>query len=250
MCIKLDREKHRQLRLLNKRLYGITMTPQQQVMAKERYIKNKIINLKLYGTATNPRHLDTSRQRRTCLRSIAINLYGGACVCCGENRISKLTFDHIVISSNKMSSFPLVRDALVIAEQLGVPNNRYRLLCWNCNNSLFKYGYCLHNPLIIKRNDYQIKSSPSATYGRELDKRIKMEMVHAYGDVCQICGESHLEFLTIDHINGNGNQHRKSIGVAKSGSKFYRWLKSKGWPRDEYRLLCYNCNCPQEVELL
>lgn len=29
---------------------------------------------------------------------------------------------------------------------------------------------------------------------------------------CACCGDGHIEFLTIDHINGDGNKHRKEIG--------------------------------------
>jgi hypothetical protein len=56
---------------------------------------------------------------------------------------------------------------------------------------------------------------------------------------CPGCGESRFEFLTIDHINGNGNKHRKITG---RGSHFYLWLARNNFP-DGFRVLCYNCNC-------
>lgn len=52
---------------------------------------------------------------------------------------------------------------------------------------------------------------------------------------CACCGESHAEFLAIDHINGGGHQHRKTIG------NFFRWLIRNGFP-DGFRVLCHNCN--------
>jgi hypothetical protein len=61
---------------------------------------------------------------------------------------------------------------------------------------------------------------------------------------CECCGESHEEFLTIDHINGGGNKHRAEI-AAKSrsggGSVTYKWLIKNKFPSG-FRVLCSNCN--------
>lgn len=45
--------------------------------------------------------------------------------------------------------------------------------------------------------------------------------------------------LTIDHINGGGNKHRKEV---VGGQTFYRWLIRNNFP-PEFRTLCYICNC-------
>jgi hypothetical protein len=58
---------------------------------------------------------------------------------------------------------------------------------------------------------------------------------------CACCGESHVEFLSIDHINGGGNKHRKSLHLTGMGHNFYRWLIKKEFP-EGYRVLCMNCN--------
>jgi hypothetical protein len=57
---------------------------------------------------------------------------------------------------------------------------------------------------------------------------------------CECCGESYIEFLTIDHIDGGGERHRKSIG-RRAGYEFYIWLIKNGFPNG-YRVLCLNCN--------
>ena len=70
---------------------------------------------------------------------------------------------------------------------------------------------------------------------------------------CACCGESDVRFLTIDHINGNGSQHRKSSGCG-TGATFYNWLIKAGMP-EGYQVLCYNCNlartwhgkCPHQL---
>jgi hypothetical protein len=74
-------------------------------------------------------------------------------------------------------------------------------------------------------------------------------MIAAYGGKCQCCGESIPEFLTLDHIDGLGARQRKRLsngeikGPVAAGAPFYEWLKTQGWPKDNLRLLCYNCNC-------
>lgn len=55
---------------------------------------------------------------------------------------------------------------------------------------------------------------------------------------CACCKEGIYEFLTLDHIRGNGTRHRRTVG---SGSTFYRWLIKNGFP-EGYRVLCMNCN--------
>jgi len=63
----------------------------------------------------------------------------------------------------------------------------------------------------------------------------------AYGGACACCGESRHEFLSIDHIAGGGNKHRKDLGL-RAGWPFYRWLRLNNWPKD-FQVLCFNCNC-------
>jgi hypothetical protein len=68
---------------------------------------------------------------------------------------------------------------------------------------------------------------------------VKKQAFEAYGGpLCKCCGETIMDFLTIDHINNNGYEHRKKIG---GGSKFYYWLRKNKYPKG-YRVLCMNCN--------
>lgn len=66
-------------------------------------------------------------------------------------------------------------------------------------------------------------------------------LVHYGGDPpkCVCCGETYLEFLSIDHINGGGRKHLKQIGCYGQG--FYAWLIKNNFP-EGYRVLCINCN--------
>lgn len=60
-------------------------------------------------------------------------------------------------------------------------------------------------------------------------------MLH-YGNSCYCCKEDRLLFLTIDHINGGGNEHREEIG-----SNIYPWLIKNGYPSG-FQVACHNCN--------
>ena len=84
-----------------------------------------------------------------------------------------------------------------------------------------------------QRDRYLIKS-------RNRNRLLKIEIMSHYGTICGCCGESHIEFLTIDHINGGGNKHRREVGL-HGGRRFYKWLKDNNWP-DGFRVLCMNCN--------
>lgn len=86
---------------------------------------------------------------------------------------------------------------------------------------------------------------------RELRKEQKRKVMKAYGGRCVCCDETAIEFLSIDHIGGGGNKHRKSLGIRN----IYPWLIKNKFPKG-FRILCMNCNtsrgfygyCPHESE--
>lgn len=78
----------------------------------------------------------------------------------------------------------------------------------------------------------------AAKRGRE---RIRAEMIAAYGSKCACCGETEPVFLTIEHINRDGAAHRRSLPHGSSTSVYYD-LKRRGWPKEGFELLCFNCN--------
>lgn len=78
-------------------------------------------------------------------------------------------------------------------------------------------------------------------YANERNRKLKMEAFIRYSGnppKCACCGETHIEFLSIDHINGGGHQHRKKLGISHN---FYYWLKTHYYPQG-YQVLCMNCN--------
>lgn len=65
---------------------------------------------------------------------------------------------------------------------------------------------------------------------------LKVEVLSHYGSKCSCCGESRVEFLTIDHTHGGGEKHRRKIKII-----LYKWLQAHGYPKG-FRVLCHNCN--------
>ena len=59
-------------------------------------------------------------------------------------------------------------------------------------------------------------------------------------NVCACCAEDEFDFLTIDHIYGGGNKHRREAKIGNG--KTYQWLIKNNFP-DGFQVLCWNCNC-------
>ena len=74
---------------------------------------------------------------------------------------------------------------------------------------------------------------------RQADRKLKREVMDRYGGKCACCGESLLEFLTIDHVNNDGAEHRQRVG---KGRRIYQDIKDHDFPEGIYQVLCFNCN--------
>ena len=98
-----------------------------------------------------------------------------------------------------------------------------------------------------------------AQHGQDLDKgtrtvlarefakarrqAVKAEVLAHYclgGDiVCARCGFSDIAALSLDHISGNGAEHRRTVSKT-GGTQFYSWVKRNGYP-ENFQVLCMNC---------
>lgn len=78
-------------------------------------------------------------------------------------------------------------------------------------------------------------------YQRQRTAILKATVLAHYGTVCACCGT--IDRLTIDHINGDGREHREEIfGNNKAaGRKMYLWLIKNAFPAG-YQTLCARCN--------
>lgn len=70
--------------------------------------------------------------------------------------------------------------------------------------------------------------------------RLRSEVLAAYGGQCACCGVDGFQFLTLDHKDGKGAEHRRSLPGDRQ-TDMYRWAKANGYP-DILQLLCFNCN--------
>lgn len=100
----------------------------------------------------------------------------------------------------------------------------------------------------VEKNRNQIKENH-----KRWREKIRHQVIEHYSNgkmVCACCGENQYEFLTIDHLDGNGRQHRNKIHYP-----LYHWLVKNNFPSG-FQVLCYNCNCakgkygicPHEIE--
>ncbi len=142
-----------------------------------------------------------------------MNHYGTSCKMCGELLFEFLTIDHIdgggkkhrkIVGYGQMFYKWLIRN--------NYPSG-YQTLCFNCN---------------CGRKQPRNPESPKC--------QRKLKILTHYGLACACCGEKDLTCLSIDHVKGGGNQHRKDIG-----GDFYCWLIRNNFPED-FRTLCFNCN--------
>jgi len=125
-------------------------------------------------------------------------------------------------------------------------------LCVRCGeNKPWKNGQMCRACLNKHNEWYKTSEYRNRNFGKRAE--IKAKAFAHYGTKCSCCGEGEPMFLAIDHINGNGNDHRKKI--KKYGSAFYKWLVDQNFP-EGFQVLCHNCNkgrwdnggtCPHKV---
>lgn len=87
------------------------------------------------------------------------------------------------------------------------------------------------------------KLKPKASIERAIRQRKKLreEILTTYGSHCVCCGETEPVFLALDHINNDGAAHRAAV------KNIYRDVKKRGFPKDEFQLLCHNCNMAKHL---
>lgn len=115
--------------------------------------------------------------------------------------------------------------------------------CKSCSSLRFKkyyYGNIDHCKKIRRDARTSNKTGFNQTCKESRAKRRVEVLSHYSGGTprCACCFETRIEFLSLDHIYGGGNKHRKEIGA---GSSVYRWAKKNSYPQG-LRVLCYNCN--------
>lgn len=129
-------------------------------------------------------------------------------------------------------------------------------LCTYCGKRKSEYGKTRCKIHRIERNAWILKNQVRFKNRRkEASKRLYEEkkklVMNTYGNKCSCCGEKEPKFLSMDHVDNGGTEHRRRM----SGD-IYRWLVKNNFPKN-FRILCHNCNhgrylnggvCPHEVK--
>lgn len=90
-----------------------------------------------------------------------------------------------------------------------------------------------------KAEEYRRKQASSlAEWGRRNHRKLRAAVFDHYGWACACCGST--ERPSIDHVNGDGVEHRRSVGI-NTGTKTYHWLIANGFP-EGFQTLCGPCN--------
>lgn len=247
-------------------------------------ICKRCYNNKKYDERKNNRenYLASRKLYRDNLRKKAFEFCGGAkCTCCGESTEKFLTIDHINNDGNLDRKNGLRSSDLYLAIINGKRDKSVlRVLCYNCNLTRNTIGECPHkimsskltncqmcdkilyhrdinksnsnainfHPLFLMSNIYYcyecvFKLKGNIIFTKQLIKNCmsrynrRFRVINGYGGKCVCCGESNYLFLTIDHINFHDGLY---------DDKLYIYLIKNNYPEDNYRLLCYNCNCGRE----
>jgi len=124
---------------------------------------------------------------------------------------------------------------------------RYKLCA-----SIYRKAHYISALSVAKTKKWrQAHYSKSLDYMLQYRTKLKTQIVAGYGGKCTCCGESEITFLTLEHLNNDGDEHRKQYG---GGSGVYRNVIRRSFPK-EYTILCYNCNlakrggkqCPHQM---
>lgn len=139
----------------------------------------------------------------------------------------------------------------------GINKHEYRqLICRKCfRQSQIACGLCIcGQPLVRGHNSCQrcLDAVKISTKTRcQIDR---IAAIDHYGGSCAYCGETVFIFLSIDHINNNGCQHRKNMCKGSNNSiNIGAWLRRNNYPTG-FQVLCMNCNHAKgrvgEIELI
>lgn len=99
-----------------------------------------------------------------------------------------------------------------------------------CNNLTFcKTSRCIECISKLKQRHAELRKTIISHYGLKCN--------------CQCgCNVTNIKHLTIDHINNDGAEHRRTIGT---GGRYYKWIIKNNFP-NYLQILCWNCNCAKQ----
>jgi hypothetical protein len=70
---------------------------------------------------------------------------------------------------------------------------------------------------------------------------LKFQVFEGLGNKCACCGEDHLHFMTVDHVQNDGADHRRELGSTNI-EVIYRQVVKDNFDPLKWQMLCMNCN--------
>lgn len=117
--------------------------------------------------------------------------------------------------------------------------------CHNKKSTQNYYRYKKENPEKLRQNANKWRKN-NLERAKELAKkswknrRLKVLRYYSNGiPKCVCCGEDKYEFLSIDHIDGNGLKLSRELGYGRGG--LMNWIIRNNYPKG-FQILCHNCN--------
>jgi 5-methylcytosine-specific restriction endonuclease McrA len=90
------------------------------------------------------------------------------------------------------------------------------------------------------RREFMLRHADRINYTKTMiARRIRLEVINAYGGKCCVCGESDPVVLELDHINGLNSVDPT---WARGGVGLHRAIRRAGFPQGLFQVLCANCH--------
>lgn len=116
-------------------------------------------------------------------------------------------------------------------------------------------GFCVNcakYPIVV---DYS-KNFCKTCYTKHRETTIQREahvrhtVLTHYGLRCNCCGDDRdHRYLQIDHINGDGADHKQKSGARYKGYQLYKWIIEHNYPTN-FQVLCANCNFAKGINIV
>ncbi len=128
------------------------------------------------------------------------------------------------------------------------------VMCWSDHRKPYQSKYRADNVVqlsVYHKDKHERNKTNRNENSKRYYRKLQKIVFDHYGSKCACCGEDEQIFLSIDHKNNDGAEHRKKIGI---GHILFRWIIDHDFP-DTLQLLCCNCNlgkhrnggvCPHE----
>lgn len=91
----------------------------------------------------------------------------------------------------------------------------------------------------------------SRVVARRADRKLREDVLRAYGGRCACCGTDYFPHLTLDHVNGDGaeerRRHHRPGSVLDNRPTLRRLRRQLPVLDPAFQVLCFNCNFAKHV---